>query len=682
MVKRFKNLGIRARMLISIVLAMIVSFSLLGFVILSASMSALNEVSNKRAEAMAEELVSTVSVSMERALADAEALAVCLEVNVTSGTTDRSLVERMIFKTASKSPAMVKGVFTLWDTDKFDHDDKNNANTGKSDSTGRLMVWYSYSSDGFKQKGYDVGSTTEYPGYFEEAKTTLANVISEPYFTEIEGEEILCCSVVCPVNIGGKFYGIVGYEISLSEFQARAEELLQTEDMDARIMSFNGTYASASDPGLVMQAGEIGEDTFAAMMAGETYSEKDSGVFTAYSPFILHGTSTPWSISVSVPIQSQSATAVLLKGLIVLVVAAVAITVIMWFLCGSIVKPIKKLVVSADSISQGNMDFTIDISTLDETGNLANAFRNVQESIRKMVTDVERTANDIVAGDLLNRSDISAYAGDYGKIMAGLNRIMDSISALVKSIKESAANVASASQQISNGSQDLAQGTTEQASAIEEISVTVTDVVSQARENSDAADKARKISEKHLTVAQAGSEKMNQLLTALEEINAASSNISNIIKTIEDIAFQTNILALNASVEAARAGVHGKGFAVVAEEVKNLATKSAAAAKETNDLINTSISKAKGGVNIGEDMKRLLTEMVDGINVAVKAVTQIAEASKHQVVTIEQLNSGLEQISKVVQNNTATAEESASSSEEMSAQAAMLSDMVENYKVQ
>lgn len=681
MLKFFNGLSIRAKMLLCIMLAMIISFSILGFVILSSSTSALNEVSYERAEAKAEELVSMVSVSMERALADAEALSVCMEVGVTGGTFDRSVVERLIFKTATKSPAIVKGVFTLWDADKFDKDDRNYANTGKSDSTGRLMTWYYSGADGFKQKGYDVGSTFEYPAFYEEAKTTLNNVISEPYYSDIEGESILCCAVLSPVTIGGKFYGVVGYELSVSEFQSTIENLLDTEDMDARILSYNNTFVSASDTALVMQTGEIGADILETISVGDTYAEKGNGEFRSYSPFILTGTSTPWSISVGIPEQSSSATDVLTKGLIVFVIIAIAIGIIMWFLSGSIVRPIKKLVISADSITDGNMSFTIDIASRDETGQLADAFRNVQKSIRKMVTDIEKTANDIVSGNLLDRADISSYAGDYGKIMAGLNKIMDSISALVKSIKESAGNVASASQQISNGSQDLARGSTEQAAAIEEISVTVAEVVNQARENSNSADKAKAISEEHLTVAEAGSDKMNQLLAALQEINAASSNISNIIKTIEDIAFQTNILALNASVEAARAGVHGKGFAVVAEEVKNLATKSAAAAKETNNLINTSINKAKGGVNIGEGMKSLLIEMVEGINEAVNAVTQIAEASKMQVITMEQLNTGLEQISQVVQNNTATAEESASSSQEMSAQAEMLSEMVEVYKV-
>jgi len=174
---------------------------------------------------------------------------------------------------------------------------------------------------------------------------------------------------------------------------------------------------------------------------------------------------------------------------------------------------------------------------------------------------------------------------------------------------------------------------------------------------------------------------MNDLLNAIEEINDASESISKIIKTIEDIAFQTNILALNASVEAARAGSQGKGFAVVAAEVKNLASKSAEAAKETNMLINTSIEKTKAGVGIGNEMKDSLSTMIGGIGDIANAITQIASDTKLQAVGTEQIKTGMNQISTVVQNNAGTAEESAAASEELSAQASSLNSIIQKYKV-
>jgi methyl-accepting chemotaxis protein len=252
---------------------------------------------------------------------------------------------------------------------------------------------------------------------------------------------------------------------------------------------------------------------------------------------------------------------------------------------------------------------------------------------------------------------------------------------ILKSAGLAAEQILTGSEQMAGGAQSLAQGSTEQAAAMQEIVATVGEVVDRTRGNSKDALQSKKMVERVHRQAEEGNEKMRKLLAALEGINQASADISNIIKTIEDIAFQTNILALNASVEAARAGIHGKGFAVVAEEVKNLATKSAAAAKETNTLINASVMKSKDGAMIGEDMMKSLDSMMEGVRDALMAIKEIAFESERQVEVIDRINTGLNQISQVTQSNTATAEESASSSEELSLQARHLKEIVNKFKI-
>lgn len=391
----------------------------------------------------------------------------------------------------------------------------------------------------------------------------------------------------------------------------------------------------------------------------------------------------PWIITAALSMKSQEDLTYFLYCLIAFAILLLLGVVISWKSADYVVKPLKKIIYYSECLASGNTDFRIDDvkNRKDEFGRLARAIRSIQLTLIQVVIFTTSSSRDLVKGVLSIRVDPEKYPGDFASILTENNRGNDSVCELIRNVKGAASNVTSASQQISVMAQDLAEGSTEQASAIEEVSSTVGEIVSQTRKNSDNASTAKTLAEKVNSEAISGNDKMKHLLVALDEINQASSGISNIIKVIEDIAFQTNILALNASVEAARAGTHGKGFAVVAGEVKNLATKSAEAAKETNQLINASITKARGGVAIGEEMEITLSSIVESINSAVVSISLIDNASKQQVEIIEQLKSGLEQISNVVQKNTSTAEESASSSQEMFAQAEMLNNMVSKYKI-
>lgn len=239
----------------------------------------------------------------------------------------------------------------------------------------------------------------------------------------------------------------------------------------------------------------------------------------------------------------------------------------------------------------------------------------------------------------------------------------------------------SGSTQVSSGAQALSQGTTEQASSIEELASTIQLISDQVRQNADSALQAQQ------TIREVGgkltksNQEMQGLTEAMGEISSSSSQIGKIIKTIEDIAFQTNILALNAAVEAARAGAAGKGFAVVADEVRNLAGKSSEASKSTASLIEATISAVKGGASLADETAASLLEVVEGTQVIIAQINQIADSSAEQAASIAQVTLGVEQISAVVQTNSATAEESAATSEELSGQAQILKELVGGFKL-
>lgn len=231
------------------------------------------------------------------------------------------------------------------------------------------------------------------------------------------------------------------------------------------------------------------------------------------------------------------------------------------------------------------------------------------------------------------------------------------------------------------GSQALSQGSTEQASSVEELAATITEISSQV---SDSAKRAMAAKDKAVAVSNEvteGNQKMQQTLTAMGDIRSSSNEISKIIKTIEDIAFQTNILSLNAAVEAARAGTAGKGFAVVADEVRSLAIKSAEAAKTTTELIQQSLTAVEHGTESLDATAQSLDTIVGSVNEITEEVQRIADASETQASAIAQVTQGIDQISSVVQTNSATAEESAAASEELSSQATMLKALVGKFKV-
>ncbi len=346
-------------------------------------------------------------------------------------------------------------------------------------------------------------------------------------------------------------------------------------------------------------------------------------------------------------------------------------------------RPVAELNGIAARIAEGELNQTIRHSSNDELGELADNFGRTVVRLRDYVDyidEISEKLQEIAQGNLAFTLSHD-YVGEFAKIRESLEKISLSLNGTMGQINRAAGEVAEGSGYVSDGAQTLSQGSSQQTDAVELLASHISEVSDGIQKTAAGAKKANEIAQQAGSKLLESNDKMQHMNTAIQKISGKSSEIHNIIKTIEDIAFQTNILALNAAVEAARAGSAGKGFAVVADEVRNLAGKSSEAAKNTTVLIDQTVEAVEEGISIANDTASSLMDVVALAEQVTKLIDGIAQYSAQQASATEAVISGIDQISTVVQSNMATAEKSAAASEELSGQANMLKDLVAKFRL-
>ena len=530
---------------------------------------------------------------------------------------------------------------------------------------------------------------------YDNAIKSSALMVLDPYKKTLDGKDYTVITVLQPViNDAGTTIGVVGCDIDVQKLNTanysnagyqsfynlivcgHQTVILNTNNADT-IGKKYVDVARSKNPNLILDTAKDAEER--VFLDASTDGTKD---YRACVPFYVGTSKTVWLSITSVsesefmaPVTHQIITVVIVAALTLILLASLT-----YLSIRQLMKPIQEIEAAAKEMSQGNLHATIRYDSEDEMGSLADSLRNSMRVLEAYVTDIDNAMSQMAEGNF-DVKPSQPFIGDFKHIEESITKFIISMSGTLSHINEASSQVSVEASQVSSGGQALADGAAEQAASIEELSATVQEIASQIRRSSGNANEAKEQSERAGVDVEESNRRMQEMISAMEDINAKSAEIRKIVKTIEDIAFQTNILALNAAVEAARAGAAGKGFAVVADEVRNLAGKSAEAAKNTTKLIEETVHAVEGGSVIANETADAMTAVVESTRTAIGQIEEIAEALTAQAEATAQITIGLDQISAVVQTNSATAQQSSAASHQLSGQADLLKSLVSRFKI-
>lgn len=564
------------------------------------------------------------------------------------------------------------------------------------------LSYYAYRNNGEIQvdilNDYQVYSTSD---YYTGARDSHKTYITEPYQYELtNGETVYLITLSTPVTDShGVFLGVANCDILAESINSIAFHNGEYETAYSTILSAQGIYIADSvdktklGSALDLQSTEGKEISKSVqnakplLMEGRNEHFENANAIIRYIPITLDGTNLCWSSGFVVNKDEVFSNQNLMTVIIILVcmISILLLSVFTYKIVKRSLSPISYVMNLAEKMRRCDLSHVENHTQLpnDELGELAHIFAETSDDLATIIQDINYCLNNMAAGNFRVDSQCEErYIGEYKNILRDMKEIKGKLSKTLLEIEETSNQVQSGSEQVALGAQALSQGATEQASSIEDLVTTINGLSERIKNNADDARVAKAIAGDARTDVTKSNQQMQELLDAMAEINETSAQIGKIIKTIDNIAFQTNILALNAAVEAARAGVAGKGFSVVADEVRNLASKSAEAAQDTTDLIQNSILAVENGSKLANTTALSLEKVVERVHDVEQKIKNIATASEAQADSVASIAQGIDQISAVVQTNSATAEQSAAASEELSSQANILKSMMMQFTLQ
>ena len=542
---------------------------------------------------------------------------------------------------------------------------------------------YSIANEEYFQKAVSGVTCTNDPAYREQLGTFVVNYAAPLWKNGVAGSKVL---------------GVIVVTIDASVFSDIMSSLLVCDGGSAYMINKNGDVIASSDYESVLNVENTIKDSETdsslkkladierKMIAGESgtgsYWYDGHMEMSAYVPIDNNG----WSLAICAVQKEFIGTTILC--IIIILISIIIVNAIAGAMArklgNSIGTPIHQCAERLALLAEGDLHTAVpEVQTKDETLILAEATRMIVEAQAAIIGDLGYVLEEMASGDFTVKSKIgdAAYVGEYKRlILSARDMKLKMIDALTR-IKEGAAQVSLGATQLTDGAQNLAEGATDQAGSIEELTATITDVTGQVDENAKVSQGAASMALDVVSRAQASNEEMSLMSEAMERITATSQEIVNIIGEIEEIASQTNLLSLNAAIEAARAGDAGRGFAVVADQIRKLAEDSAQSAVNTRKLIESSLAEVEQGNRITERTTKVMQEVIDGLNQLAQGAEASSKNSVQQAEMMGQLEQGVEQISEVVQGNSAIAQEVAATSEELSAQAISLDNMVGQFKL-